>query len=86
MSMLPKISTEFVGSTADYNIETMGDTTHVMVNGFCYHVAQIQTPDLKAVCEILLQASKSMAQAVEEEPRRGIRNMDGTIEYFTGEY
>ena len=61
MSMLPKINTEFSGSMADYNIETMGDTTHVMVNGFCYHVAQIKTPELKAVCEILLQASKAMA-------------------------
>jgi hypothetical protein len=61
MSMLPRINTEFSGSMADYNIETMGDTTHVMVNGFCYHVAQIQTPELKSVCEILLQASKAMA-------------------------
>jgi len=61
MSMLPKINTEFIGSTADYSIETMGDTTHVMVNGFCYHVAQIQTTELKSVCEILLQASKAMA-------------------------
>lgn len=61
--MLPKISTEFSGSMADYNIETMGDTTHVMVNGFCYHIAQIKTPELKAVCEVLLQASKAMSKA-----------------------
>ncbi len=64
MSMLPKISTEFSGTNADYNIQTMGDTTHVEVNGFCYHIAQIKTPELKSACETLLQASKVLGQNI----------------------
>ena len=83
MSMLPKIK-ETILTTDGYtkNIETMGDTTHVMVNGFCYHISQMQEGELKDACKALLSEAKSMR----DEPRRGLMNMDGTIEYFDGEY
>lgn len=64
MHSLPKISTEFSGSNADYTISTMGDTTHVMVNEFCYHINQIKTPELKSACETLLQASRILGQTI----------------------
>lgn len=85
MSMLPKLK-ETILTTDGYtkNIETMGDTTHVMVNGFCYHISQMQAGELKDACRALLSEAKDMAN--QPEPRRGLRNMDGTIEYFTGEY
>ena len=84
MSMLPKIdiSINVDGQTKD--ISTMGDTTHVMVNGFCYHIGQMQEGELKDECVALLKTAKAMAN--QPEPRRGLRNMDGTIEYFTGEF
>jgi hypothetical protein len=64
MHSLPKISTEFSGTNADYTISTMGDTTHVMVNEFCYHINQIKTPELKSACETLLQASRILGQTI----------------------
>ena len=64
MHSLPKISTKFSGRNADYTISTMGDTTHVMVNEFCYHINQIKTSELKSACETLLQASKVLGQTI----------------------
>ena len=85
MSMYPKIQ-KTIHTSDGYtkNIETMGDTTHVMVNHFCYHVRQLPEGELKDACTSLLEEAKAMGE--EPEPRRGIMNMDGTIEYFTGEY
>ena len=85
MSMLPKLK-ETILTTDGYtkNIETMGDTTHVMVNHFCYHIGQMPEGELKDACKALL----AQAKAIRDEPptRRGLVNMDGTIEYFEGEY
>jgi hypothetical protein len=61
--MLPKIEDTFVNSEGRvYAISTMGDTTHVMVNHFCYHIAQMQEGELKTACQTLLQASKVLGQ------------------------
>ena len=83
MSMLPKLELTYVTETGyKANISTMGDTTHIMVNHFCYHIKQMPKGELRDVCQALLDEAKAKA----DEPRRGLVNMDGTIEYFTGEY
>lgn len=65
MSMLPKLSETIVTSDGyAKNISTMGDTTHVMINGFCYHISQMQNGELKDACKELLQASKVLAQTI----------------------
>jgi len=96
MSMLPKISKTITTSDGyTKHISTMGDTTHVMVNDFCYHIRQMADSELRDACVQLIMEAKKMAQedtqfgiAVDpdDEPRRGLVNMDGTIEYFDGEY
>ena len=64
MSMLPKISDTYTNDEGrTYNIETMGDTTHVMVNHFCYHIRQMQAGGLKDACQALLSASKVLGQS-----------------------
>lgn len=85
MSMLPKLK-ETILTTDGYtkNIETMGDTTHVMVNGFCYHISQMQESELKDACRALLTMAKEIAK--QGERKGGLVNMDGTIERFEGEY
>lgn len=63
MSMLPKIKETYVTETGfKANIQTMGDTTHVMVNHFCYHIGQMPEGELKDVCKALLDASKVLGQ------------------------
>lgn len=85
MSMLPKIKETYVTETGfKANIQTMGDTTHVMVNHFCYHIGQMPEGELKDACKALLTMAKEIAEDGEGE--WGIVNMDGTIERITGEY
>lgn len=63
MSMLPKINQTYVTETGfKANISTMGDTTHVMVNHFCYHIGQMPEGELKDACKALLSASKVLGQ------------------------
>ena len=62
MSMLPKLNKTIVTSEGyTKNISTMGDTTHVMVNDFCYHIRQITDKELSDACIKLLMESKRMA-------------------------
>ena len=63
MSMLPKLQETIITSDGyTKNISTMGDTTHVMVNHFCYHIGQMQEGELKDACQALLSASKVLGQ------------------------
>jgi hypothetical protein len=63
MSMLPKLSETIVTSDGyTKTINTMGDTTHVMVNHFCYHIGQMEDGELKDACKALLEASKVLGQ------------------------
>ena len=64
MSMLPKLQ-ETILTSDGYTkvIATMGDTTHVMVNGFCYHISQMQAGELKDACKSLLSAAKVLGQS-----------------------
>lgn len=62
--MLPKLQDSFTNAEGrTYNIETMGDTTHVMVNHFCYHIRQMQEGELKDACQALLSACKVLGQS-----------------------
>ena len=60
MSMLPKLQ-KTIQTTDGYTkeISTMGDTTHVMVNGFCYHVGQMAEGELLDACKALLAEAKA---------------------------
>lgn len=60
MSMLPKINISIFLDGQTKEIETMGDTTHVMVNGFCYHIGQMQEGKLRDECVALLKTAKEM--------------------------
>ena len=63
MSMLPKLSETIVTSDGyTKTINTMGDTTHIMVNHFCYHINQMRDGELKDACKALLEASKVLSQ------------------------
>tara|TARA_B100002019_G_C21162643_1_gene544154 strand:+ start:338 stop:535 length:198 start_codon:yes stop_codon:yes gene_type:complete len=65
MSMLPKINQTYVTETGfKADIRTMGDTTHVMVNHFCYHIGQMPEGELKDACKALLEASKVLGQTI----------------------
>ena len=59
----PIIKRTLTTDVATYNIETMGDMTHVMVNLFCYHIAQIKTPELLDECIKMMMEAKREAQA-----------------------
>ena len=85
MSMLPKLE-ETILTSDGYTkvISTMGDTTHVMVNGFCYHISQMQNGELKDACKALLNMAKEIAR--DGERKAGFVNKDGTIEQIKGEY
>ena len=50
-----KLTATLSTDSATFNIETMSDTTHVMVNGFCYHVNQLQQGPLRDTCKRLLK-------------------------------
>ena len=59
MSMLPKLSDTITTSDGyTKTISTMGDTTHVMVNHFCCHIAQMEDGELKDACVALLLKSR----------------------------
>ena len=62
--MLPKLE-ETILTSDGYTkvIATMGDTTHVMVNGFCYHISQMHEGELKDACKSLLSAAKVLGQS-----------------------
>lgn len=65
MSMLPKLQETIITSDGyTKHIETMGDTTHVMVNHFCYHIRQMQEGELKDACQALLSAAKVLGQTI----------------------
>jgi hypothetical protein len=65
MSMLPKLQETIITSDGyTKNISTMGDTTHVMVNHFCYHIGQMEDGELKDACKALLSASKVLGQTL----------------------
>ena len=64
MSMLPKLELTYVTETGfTANISTMGDTTHIMVNHFCYHIKQMPNGELRDVCQALLSKAKAKADA-----------------------
>ena len=64
MSMLPKLE-ETILTSDGYTkvIATMGDTTHVMINGFCYHISQMHEGEVKEACNSLLAAAKVLGQS-----------------------
>lgn len=67
MSMLPKLSETIVTSDGyTKTINTMGDTTHVMVNHFCYHINQMRDGEVKDACVALLLKSRQ-ANAMQRE-------------------
>ena len=67
MSMLPKLQ-ETITTSDGYTktINTMGDTTHVMVNHFCYHIGQMEDGEVKDACVALLLKSRQ-AKAMQQE-------------------
>ena len=64
MSMLPKLE-ETILTSDGYTkvIATMGDTTHVMINGFCYHISQMHEGEVKEACKSLLAAAIVLGQS-----------------------
>ena len=64
MSMLPKLE-ETILTSDGYTkvIATMGDTTHVMINGFCYHISQMHEGEVKDASKSLQAAAKEVGQS-----------------------
>jgi len=65
--MLPKFKDQVAVSGKTYNVETMGSPTHVMINEFCYHVAQLGNSTFPAEVQervrMLLERAKVAASA-----------------------